>query len=68
MPETWENALKAYNYSVYLPAFDDADKYPDWFQHIDSPVAGDLEATKRFEDRFRELAPNHIEAWYEVVF
>lgn len=68
MPETWENALQAYSYSVDLSEFKDADKYPGWFQHTDSPVTGDPEATKKFEDRFRELAPHHLEVWYEVVF
>ncbi|MCY4653128.1 MAG: hypothetical protein OXC95_08190 [Dehalococcoidia bacterium] len=72
MPETWEKALKAYTYpeSSKLPLdlskFIDASKYPGWFEcRIDN---GALSETRAFEDRFRELAPHHLEAWYEVVF
>ena len=68
MPDTWENALQAYSYSVDLSEFEDADKYSGWFQRDDSPLNGTLKETIIFEDRFRELAPHHLEAWYEVVY
>ena len=68
MPGTWEEALQAYRYPVDLADFKDAGKYPGWFQRNDSPTKGTLAATVAFEKRFRELAPDHLEAWYEVVF
>lgn len=74
MPHTWERALQKYKYPdpeklpLDLSTFMDAADYSGWFQYNDSPVACDLEATKKFEDRFRELAPHYLEAWYEVVF
>lgn len=66
MPQTWMKALKAYSYRVRLSEFADAQSFPGWFE-LDMHC-GDREETIAFEDRFRENAPHHIEAWYEVVY
>ena len=66
MPTTWEDALNKYSYPVNLANFADARLYPGWFEY-DIRIGG-LDETAAFEGRFRELAPNHIEAWYEVVY
>ncbi|MCY4654355.1 MAG: hypothetical protein OXC95_14470 [Dehalococcoidia bacterium] len=66
MPDTWEDALKAYRYPVDLSKFGGAEDYPGWFET--KLQKGDLAETLKFEDRFRDMAPNHLEAWYEVVF
>ena len=65
MPASWEEALNAYNYPVNLADFADAYKYPGFFRHN---IDGDLQTTREFQDRFRENAPYHLEAWYEVVY
>ena len=66
MPTTWEDALNKYSYPVNLANFADAHLYPGWFER-DTGIGG-LNETAAFEGRFRELAPNHLEAWYEVVY
>ena len=66
MPASWERALSKYSYPVNLADFADAAKYPGWFEC--DTGAGGLTETTAFENRFRKLAPNHVEAWYEVVF
>ncbi|MYC33785.1 MAG: hypothetical protein F4X64_11495 [Chloroflexi bacterium] len=66
MPQTWEKALDSYNYEVRLAEFQDAQMYPGWFKW--DTGNGDRARTMEFEKRFRKLAPDHLEAWYEVVF
>ena len=64
MPESWIEARDAYNYPVNLADFADAREYKGWFE---SNIDGDLHSTRAFQDRFRENAPYHLDAWYEVV-
>ena len=66
MPHTWQNALDRYRYPVRLADFKDAEMYPGWFEY--NTGNGDQSHTVEFEEWFRELAPYHLEAWYEVVF
>lgn len=66
MPQTWQNALDSYRYPVRLADFKDAGMYPGWFEY--DTGNGDQSHTVEFEGWFRELAPYHLEAWYEVVF
>ncbi len=66
MPQTWIKALDEYRYPANLAKFGDVGAYPDWFEGNISK--GDREQTIAFEDRFRELAPYHLEAWYQVVY
>ena len=68
MPHSWERALQEYCYPVDLAKFIDRNDHPDWFRSHDSPLTGDQAATIAFENRFRRLAPDRLEAWYEVVF
>ena len=71
MPESWTEARNKYQYpkcgSIDLSTFADAHKYQDrgWF---DCSFKGDLRSTQAFQDRFRENAPYHLGAWYEVVY
>ena len=65
MPDTWEKALKAYSYPVNLADFADKHKYPGFFEHS---VDGGLASTREFQNRFRENAPKHLAAWFEVVY
>ena len=65
MHESWTKARNAYNYPVNLADFADAGDYDGWFE---SNIDGDLRSTRAFQDRFRENAPHHLEAWYEVVY
>ncbi len=66
MPDTWQKALDAYQYQVRLADFKDNRMYPGWFKR--DTGNGDRACTMEFEDRFRKLAPDYLEAWYEVVF
>jgi hypothetical protein len=66
MPQSWIHALNAYRYPVKLSDFSNAGNYPGWFEN--ETGSGDRDATEAFEDRFRKLAPQSIEAWIEVVF
>lgn len=65
MSESWLHALQSYNYPVNLRLYCDAERYPGFF---DAHVTGDRESTIAFEDHFRRLAPDYIEAYLEVVF
>lgn len=65
MSKQWLETLKAYCYEVDLTLFEARSKYPGWF--VDR-IEGTRDATMSFEDRFRSLAAQHLEAWYEVVF
>lgn len=66
MPHSWQKALDKYEYPVRLDGFEDRQIYPGWFK-CDTDN-GDRSSTMKFEERFRKLAPHHLEAWYEVVF
>ena len=66
MTQSWTEALDSYSYRFDLSDFKDADKYDrDWFA---SSADGNRQETMAFEARFRESAPDHLEAWYEVVY
>ena len=66
MPHGWQKALDSYRYPVRLSDFQDAQKHTDWFEY--NTGDGARSRTMEFEDRFRELGPYHLEAWYEVIF
>lgn len=66
MPHTWKDALSKYRYPVRLAAFEDPHIDRGWFEC--DTGSGDQSRTMEFEERFRKLAPDHLEAWYEVVF
>ena len=66
MTQSWQKALDLYRYRVDLADFKDAQMYPDWFEY--DTGNGDRANTMGFEEWFREFAPHHLEAWYEVVF
>ncbi|MCY3690841.1 MAG: hypothetical protein OXH30_02395, partial [Chloroflexi bacterium] len=66
MPHTWQKALDKYEYPVRLAKFKDRQMYPGWFKC--DTGNGDRARTIEFEERFRRLAPDHLEVWYEVVF
>lgn len=62
----WQNALARYRYPANLTEFTDRQQYAGWFtRNIDT---GDRDQTIQFEDFFRQNAPHHLEAWFEVVF
>lgn len=63
--ETWEKALDSYRYPVDLRGFRDAERHPGWF---DRSIGGNRTETMSFETHFRGQAPDHLEAWSEVVF
>ena len=67
MTDTWENALSRYRYQVNLSDFEGAGDHPlGWFEL--NLHRGDHGETMSFEDRFRDLAEHHLEAWYEVTY
>ena len=68
MPHSWQKARDSYRYPVRLADFDFKGHRTDrsWFEY--DTGNGDRFRTMEFEDRFRKLAPHHLEAWYEVVF
>ncbi len=66
MPNTWTDALEKYRYPVDLRRFAGAGNHPGWFDLNICP--GDPLQTMGFETRFRGQAPDHREAWAEVVF
>ena len=65
MSASWKETLQAYKYPVNLADFVDAGKYPGFFE---CNISGDLDSTRAFQDRFREKAPYHLGAWYEVMY
>ena len=67
MVKTWEHALEEYRYPVNLADYEfAAAESSEWFEL--NLKTGDRAETINFEDRFRNMAQNHIEAWYEIVF
>ena len=67
MVKTWQHALEEYRYPVNLADYEFATaEAPEWFEL--NLLTGDRAETINFEDRFRSMAQNYIEAWYEVVF
>ena len=71
MPDSWIEARDKYQYPksgpIDLTTFEDAHKYQDqgWFK---CSFDGDLRSTREFQARFKENAPYHLKAWYEVVY
>lgn len=65
MPESWTRALHTYCYPVDLGAYHGGHEFPGFFEIL---IAGDRVSTITFENHFRENAPNHIAAFFEVVF
>ena len=64
--DNWERALDSYRYPVDLTVFRDAPEHGGWFER--KIVPGNRVQTMSFEDHFRARAPDHLEAWGEVVF
>ena len=65
MPGSWTRALNLYCYPVDLGSYHRSHKFPGFFEIL---IAGDRSSTIAFENHFREAAPNHIAAFFEVVF
>lgn len=65
MPDTWVEVLNQYSYPVDLCLYDRNGEFPAFFE---LNIAGDRESTIMFENHFRQKAPNHVEAFFEVVF
>ena len=62
----WQHALDEYRYPVDLTTFADRQQHCGWFaRNID---VGNRAQTIEFETFFRQNAPDHLEAWLEVVF
>ena len=66
MQNEWKRALDSYRYSVNPTKRADGDQFPDFFEL--RMAEGNRTETIEFEDRFRDQALNHIEAWYEVIY
>ena len=67
MTDSWVRALQEYSYPVDLADYELAGDFPlGWFERNFS--IGDRRETIAFENRFRDNAHSHIEAWYEVIF
>ncbi|HVB79737.1 MAG TPA: hypothetical protein VNE82_07265 [Candidatus Binataceae bacterium] len=65
--QQWLHALNQYAYPVNLTAFGGRAQFAaDWFAQ--DLLLGNRQQTMEFEDRFRMNAPEHSEAWFEVVF
>jgi hypothetical protein len=62
----WQHALDEYRYPVNLTTFADRQEYSGWFTR--NIEIGDRAQTIKFETLFRQNAPEHLEAWFEVVF
>ncbi|MCQ1536094.1 hypothetical protein FTO70_10465 [Methanosarcina sp. KYL-1] len=65
MPESWKKALNSYSYPVNLEDYKKAALFPSFFSE---KIKGDRQSTINFENYFRELAPECIEVYFEVVF
>jgi hypothetical protein len=65
--QQWLDALLGYEYPVNLTAFNGRNQFGNnWFDQNFLP--GNRDQTIEFEDRFRNNAAEHAEAWFEVVF
>jgi hypothetical protein len=65
--QQWLDALLQYEYHVNLTDFDGRPQFPgNWFAQ--NLLPGNRQQTMEFEDVFRMNAPEHSEAWFEVVF
>lgn len=66
----WQDSLARYSYPINTTSallFGLHFRLQDrWFNF--QLKLGDRDQTMRFEARFREFGPQHIEAWYEVIF
>lgn len=65
MPDTWIRALNAFSYPVCLREYYRGSQFPGFFE---MEISGDRDSTIKFEKHYSETAPNHIAAFYEVVF
>lgn len=65
MPESWKMALNQYRYPVDLGSYHRQHEFPGFFE---ISISGDRSSTIAFENHFRKNAPNHIAAFFEVVF
>jgi len=65
MPDSWTRALNLYCYPVDLRVYHRHHEFPGFFEIL---IDGDRSSTIAFENHFREAAPNHIAAFFEVVF
>jgi hypothetical protein len=70
MPSTapwqcWKSLLDSYRYPANLSDFEDHLRFGGWF--VRNIEKGDRTETIEFENLFREQAPHHLEAWFEVV-
>lgn len=65
MPDSWTRALNLYCYPVDLGGYHRHHEFPGFFEIL---IAGDRSSTIAFENHVRDAAPNHIAAFFEVVF
>jgi len=65
MPDTWIKALNAFAYRVNLRDYGKRSRLPGFFE---MEISGDRDSTIKFEKHYSETAPNHLAAFYEVVF
>lgn len=63
--ELWQAALAKYSYQVDLKLYQHREDWPGAFEW---ELEGGVGATRRFEDRFRERAEQHLDVWVEVVY
>src|ERR1700693_618904 len=62
----WKCMLDNSRYPANLSDFEDQWRYEGWFtKNIEKDARTE---TIEFENSFREKAPHHLEAWFEVVF
>jgi hypothetical protein len=65
VPDTWTQALNAYDYPVDLADYDHGTDFPGFFMRT---ISGDRTSTIAFEDYFREHSNLAVEPYFEVVF
>lgn len=64
--QAWKAALDSYSYPVDLRKYKFRTAHEDCFEW--TAKKGGREETIAFEEHFRRLAPNVLNAWFEVVF
>jgi hypothetical protein len=65
MPESWKKALNRYSYNVNLENYEKAALFSNFFINN---IQGNRPTTINFENHFRDLAPENMEVFFEVVF
>ena len=65
MPESWKTSLNLYSYNVNLEKYERAALFPNFFIN---KIQDNRQTTINFENHFRDLAPENIEVFFEVVF